>query len=46
MIVYVDIVELDDIIYDYKWVLDDVFGFDYIDRWLNKVNVEKGIVMR
>ncbi|WVO13321.1 hypothetical protein L204_100935 [Cryptococcus depauperatus] len=39
-------VEENDIIYDHKWAPDDALGLDHIDKRPNKVNAEKGIVMR
>jgi ubiquitin carboxyl-terminal hydrolase 7 len=35
-----------DILYDHKWSSEDAIGVDHIDRRPNKVNAERGIVMR
>lgn len=37
---------LDDVLYDHKWAADDALGLDHLDKRPNKVNAEKGIVMR
>ena len=39
-------VEDDDILYDHRWTGDDAIGLDHPDKRPNKVNAEKGIVMR
>ncbi|ORX33688.1 hypothetical protein BD324DRAFT_666297 [Kockovaella imperatae] len=39
-------IEDDDVLYDHRWAADDALGLDHPDRRPNKVNAEKGIVMR
>ena len=36
----------DDRLYEHKWAQDDALGLDHPDKRPNKVNAERGIVMR
>lgn len=36
----------DDVLYEHKWANDDALGLDHIDKRPNKVNAERGIVMK
>ena len=36
----------EDVLYEHRWSNDEALGLDHIDKRPNKVNAEKGIVMR
>ncbi|GMK58352.1 hypothetical protein CspeluHIS016_0503840 [Cutaneotrichosporon spelunceum] len=39
-------IEESDVLFEHKWTPDDAIGLDHLDKRPNKLNVEKGIVMR